>query len=124
MKHILLAFLLITTVCLDAEENAPQTATHRIPQFENELVKVWKTVVMPHQPLSMHRHDNDRVVVGIKGGVLKKTEQTGEISDLIFETGKAYWLTADPIGTFHADVNESEEPIEVMVIEFKTAQRH
>jgi len=124
MKHILLAFLLITTVCLHAEENAPRTATHRIPQFENEMVKVWKTVIMPHQPLSMHRHDNDRVVVGIKGGVLKKTEQTGEISDLVFETGKAYWLTADPIGTLHADINESDEPIEVMVIEFKTAQDH
>ncbi|MBS0653596.1 MAG: hypothetical protein JSR39_08770 [Verrucomicrobia bacterium] len=122
MKHIFLAFLLITTVCLSAEENTPQKATHRIPQFENELVKVWKTVIMPHQPLSMHRHDNDRVVVGIKGGVLKKIEQTGDISDLVLETGKAYWLTADPIGTLHADINESDEPIEVMVIEFKTAQ--
>lgn len=122
MKYILLAFLLITTVCLPAEENAPQKATHRIPQFENELVKVWKTVIMPHQPLSMHRHDNDRVVIGIKGGVLRKIEQTGNISDLVLETGKAYWLTADPIGTLHADINESDELIEVMVIEFKTAQ--
>jgi beta-alanine degradation protein BauB len=122
MKHLLLAFLLITTPFLHSEKNAPQKGTHRILQFENDLVKVWKTVIMPHQPLSMHRHDHDRVVVGIKGGVLKKIEQSGEVSDLILETGKAYWLTADPIGTLHADINESDEPIEVMVIEFKTPQ--
>ncbi|MBY0530315.1 MAG: hypothetical protein K2P51_09065 [Rhabdochlamydiaceae bacterium] len=93
--------------------------THRVLQFENEHVKVWKTVIMPDQPLNMHRHDCSRVVVGLKGGSLTKIEKSGEQSELIFETGKAYWLTEDPPGTLHADINESEEPIEVMVIELK-----
>jgi len=93
--------------------------THRVFQFENEYVKVWKTVIMPHQPLNLHRHDSARVVVGLKGGTLKKIEETGEVSDLSFETGKAYWLTEDPPSLLHGDVNESDEPIEVMVIELK-----
>lgn len=74
---------------------------------------------MPNEPLKMHRHDCARVVVGLKGGTLTKTEQTGEVSDLVFETSKAYWLEADPLGTLHGDVNESDKPIEVMVIEIK-----
>jgi len=97
--------------------------THRVCQLENEQVKVWKTVIMPHEPLKMHRHDAARVVVGLKGGTLQKIEESGEVSDLVFETGKAYWLDADPEGELHGDVNLSDEPIEVMVIEFKKERR-
>lgn len=85
-------------------------------QFENDQVRVWKTVIMPHQPLKMHRHDCSRVIVGLKGGSLTKIEETGELSELNFETGKAYFLTEDPIGTLHTDINDSDESIEVMVI--------
>ena len=99
---------------------APPAHTHRVFQFENEYVRVWKTTIMPHQPLTMHRHDCARVVVGLKGGTLTKTEQTGEVSLLHFDTGTAYWLTEDPPHTLHGDVNESDEPIEVMVIELKS----
>lgn len=95
------------------------TQTHRVFQFENEHVRVWKTVIMPRQPLKMHRHDCPRVVVGLKGGTLTKIEETGEISDLKFDSGVAYWLTEDPPGTLHGDINESDEPVEVMVIELK-----
>jgi|SRR5581483_980906 len=93
--------------------------TGRSLQFENEHVKVWKTIIHPNEPLSMHRHDKARVVVGLKGGKLRKVEHTGETSPLIFEEGKAYWLDADPKGTFHGDVNETNAPIEVMVVEIK-----
>jgi hypothetical protein len=79
---------------LSAETAQVETqATHRVFQFENEYVKVWKTVIMPHQPLKMHRHDCARVVVGLKGGTLTKIEETGETSELVFETGKS--LLAD-----------------------------
>jgi len=33
-----------------------QTTTRRIPQFENDEVRVWKSVIAPKQPLTMHRH--------------------------------------------------------------------
>lgn len=110
---------LLVTFTLQAEDIKTTT---RILQFENEQVKVWKTIIMPDQPLKMHRHDCDRVVVGLDGGVLTKIESTGEQSDLIFETGVAYWLTQDPIDTLHADLNETGKPIVVMVIELKQNQ--
>jgi quercetin dioxygenase-like cupin family protein len=113
--------LFLALQALSYDEEPVPVKTHRVFQFENEFVTVWKTVIMPHQPLSMHRHDRSRVVVGLKGGTLTKIEETGEVSPLHFETGQAYFLTEDPPGTLHGDINESDEPIEVMVIELKTA---
>jgi hypothetical protein len=104
---------------LYGHEADANTRTHRVFQFENEHVRVWKTVIMPNQPLKMHRHDCSRVIVGLKGGSLTKIEDTGETSQLVFETGKAYWLNEDAPNTLHGDINESDEPIEVMVIEIK-----
>lgn len=123
MKRIkaFVAGLILTSRILIASESVESKQTYRELQFENDFVKVWKTVIIPHQPLRLHRHDCSRVVVGLKGGVLTKIEETGERSPLIFETGKAYWLTEDAPGTLHGDANESDEPIEVMVIEFKKA---
>lgn len=112
---------LFTFACFNLVQGNEElsTKTHRVFQFENEHVRVWKTIIMPNQPLKMHRHDCARVVVGLQGGTLTKIEDTGETSPLKFDTGVAYWLTEDPPGTLHGDINESDEPIEVMVIELK-----
>lgn len=118
--RLLVLSMLATCSYLPGGEKIQNPATHRVFQFENEHVRVWKTVIMPHQPLKMHRHDCPRVVVGLKGGSLTKLEETGEASELVFETGKAYWLDEDLPNTLHGDVNESDEPIEVMVIEIKS----
>ena len=32
------------------------SSTHRIPQFENSHVKVWKSTIAPNAPLPLHRH--------------------------------------------------------------------
>jgi hypothetical protein len=95
------------------------TTTQRYPQFENENVAVWKTIIAPNQPLSMHRHERGRVIVALKGGTLKIVPENGEPHTVTWETGNAYWLTADPPGEMHGDVNESNETIEVMVIEMR-----
>jgi hypothetical protein len=80
---------------------------------------VWKTVIAPNQPLSMHRHERGRVLVALKGGTLKIVPENGEPRLVTWETGNAYWLPADPPGELHGDVNESTETIEVMVIEMR-----
>jgi quercetin dioxygenase-like cupin family protein len=95
------------------------SATRRIPQLENEQVKVWKSIIAPDQPLSMHRHEAGRVIVALKGGTLKIVQATGESKEVQWETGKAYWLDRDPPGTTHGDVNPGKEPIEVIVVEMK-----
>jgi len=90
--------------------------------FENDDAVCWKTTIAPNNPLKMHRHDRSRCIVGLQGGTLKKTEEDGTVSDLTFETGKAYWLDADPPDELHADVNEGDRDIVVIVTEFKTEE--
>jgi hypothetical protein len=93
--------------------------TQRSPQFENDDVRVWKTIVMPNTPLAMHRHEHPRVIIALTGGTMKIVEQNGASETNQWETGKAYWLPASPPGSMHSDVNAGEKPIEVMVVELK-----
>ena len=95
----------------------PPSATRRIPQFENESVRVWKSHIAPGQPLSLHRHESGRVIVALTGGTLTIVKESGESRTVTWDTGKAYWLPADPPGERHGDLNEGKEPIEVMVVE-------
>ena len=97
-----------------------QNVTHRVPMFENDQVKVWKTVIIPNSPLSMHRHEHGRTIVVLKGGTLTIQQDTGEKRKLDWKTGQSYWLDADPQGSkLHADLNETNDTIEVMVVECK-----
>ena len=53
--------------------------TERFPQFENDEVKVWKTVVQPHVPLPLHRHDHGRVIIALSGGTMNVVSSKGEV---------------------------------------------
>ena len=98
---------------------APAVQTERVPQFENDDVKVWRSVVAPNAPPTMHRHDHPRVIVTLSGGTMNIVEENGPTETHVWETGKAYWLPANPAGTMHADVNRGDAPIEVVVVELK-----
>ena len=94
--------------------------TRREPQFENEHVRVWKSIIMPNQPLAIHRHDHGRTIVALKGGTLDVVDaKGGTMKKMTWETGKAYWLDADPAGEQHGDMNRGKEPIEVIVVEMR-----
>jgi quercetin dioxygenase-like cupin family protein len=96
------------------------TGTRREPQFENANVGVWKSTIMPNQPLSLHRHEHGRTIVVLRGGTLDVVNEKGQTqTTLKWETGKAYWLDADPPGQQHADLNRGSQPIEVMVVEMR-----
>jgi quercetin dioxygenase-like cupin family protein len=98
---------------------AQEQVTRRVPQFENEHVQVWKSIILPGQPLSMHRHEFGRTIIALKGGTLTVVSDAGAERDMTWETGSAYWLGADPPGELHADVNRGTEPIEVIVVQMK-----
>ena len=96
------------------------SATRREPQFENEAMKVWKSIIMPKQPLTQHRHDHGRALIALTDGQLKVIDQNGKLlTTYNWEKGKAYWLGVDPPGQTHADVNDTPNPIEVIVVELK-----
>lgn len=97
-----------------------QSTTRREPQFENDHVRVWKSIIMPRQPLTQHRHDHGRALIALTDGQLKVVNPAGQVIDTYnWERGKAYWLGVDPPGETHADVNDTDRPIEVIVVELK-----
>ena len=94
--------------------------TRREPQFENEHVRVWKSIIEPNQPLALHRHDYGRTIVALKGGTLDVVDAKGQsVRKVTWETGKAYWLDADPPGQQHGDVNRGTAAVEVIVVEMR-----
>jgi hypothetical protein len=123
MKTFLLRRLAVVVLLLGAfavmRSQTSATQTQRFPQFDNQDVKVWKSVVMPHSPLTMHRHEHPRVIIALSGGTMKIVDQQGKAEEHVWETGKAYWLPTNPPGTMHADVNAGDKPIEVMVVELE-----
>ena len=103
-----------------AHQQAQATATRREPQFENDNVRVWKSIIMPNQPLTLHRHEFGRTAVVLKGGKLDVVDGSGKtVKTLVWETGKAYWLDRDPDGQQHGDLNRGPDPIEVIIVEMR-----
>jgi len=117
-------YLLLAVIAFVAGMFAAQTVTQtgREPQFENAEVKVWKSLVLPNSPLPLHRHDHPRVIVALTGGTMKIVEESGSSEIHVWQSGKAYWLPSNAPGTSHQDVNVSDKPIEVMVVELQNAK--
>jgi hypothetical protein len=123
MKHLLTAIALLVGMVLGAagaiRSQQSAAGTQRIVQFENDDVKVWRSIVVPNAPLTMHRHEHGRVIIPLRGGTMKIVEQSGASESHVWEAGKAYRLPANAPGTMHADVNAGDQPMEVMVVELK-----
>jgi beta-alanine degradation protein BauB len=119
LRAALMAAIVLTPVRILTSQQPGDT--QRTPQFENDDVKVWKTVVMPNAPLTMHTHDHPRVIVALSGGTMKVVNEDGASEVHRWDTGKAYWLSLEEGKKRHADVNQGDKPIEVMVVELKNA---
>ena len=100
-----------------------QAVSRREPQFENDQMKVWKSIIMPNQPLTLHRHDHGRALIALTDGVLNLVDKDNKpLQTYHWERGKAYWLGANAPGEQHAEVNRTKKPIEVIVVELKKDQ--
>jgi len=98
----------------------PLAFSRREPQFENAQMRVWKSILMPNQPLTLHRHDHGRALIALTDGVLNLVDKNNKpLETYRWEKGKAYWLDAMPPGEMHAEVNRTMKPIEVIVVELK-----
>jgi quercetin dioxygenase-like cupin family protein len=115
-----ITWLVVLALGATGADSAPSPrSTVRTPQFENDSVRVWKTMIATGQPLTMHRHESGRVIVALTDGTLRIVKESGESKTVTWQKGNAYWLPADPPGEKHGDLNEGKEPIEVMVVELK-----
>ncbi len=124
VSGMVLAGVFAVGVAVGALQQQAATGTRREPQFENEHVRVWKSIIMPNQPLSLHRHDHGRTIIAFKGGSLDIVDANSKtLQTMQWETGKAYWLGVDPAGQQHGDLNRGAEPIEVIVVELKNDVR-
>ena len=94
--------------------------TRREPQFENDHVRVWKSIIYPNQPLRLHRHEHGRALIALTDGNLDVVNETGETVDVYeWRAGKAYWLDKDPPNEMHGDLNKGSTTIEVIVVELQ-----
>jgi beta-alanine degradation protein BauB len=118
-KFALLAALAVLVFCAGFAVAVSLAHSGRDPQFENSAVRVWKTVVLPNNPLPLHRHEHPRVIIALRGGTMKILEDSGKSELHDWQTGKAYWLDASAPGTAHQDINVGDKPIEVMVVELR-----
>jgi len=116
----ILALMLSAGGAAAAIQQTQASTTRREPQFDNEHVRVWKSIIMPNQPLTLHRHEFGRTIVALKGGTLDVVDASGKTTkQVVWETGKAYWLDKDPAGQQHGDINRGADPIEVIVVEMR-----
>lgn len=118
--RVLLLMLVTALLSVTATLALQEQRTRREPQFENDHVKVWKSIILPNQPLRLHRHENGRALIALTDGNLKVVNEAGEHIDTYeWQAGEAYWLDKDPPDVLHGDVNEGPETIEVIVVELK-----
>ncbi|MFZ0565978.1 MAG: hypothetical protein WAM28_07325 [Chlamydiales bacterium] len=89
--------------------------TSRELQFENEYVRVWKTIIAPDQPLEAHISPRGHMIIGLKGGNLKHVDRNGKSSEVSVKTHEVHWLS-------QGHINLGKEPVEMMEIEMKTLQ--
>jgi len=120
LSGVVIVLVFAAGVAVGALQQQAASGTRREPQFENEHVRVWKSIIMPNQPLTLHRHEHGRTIVALKGGTLDVVDASSKtMQSMTWESGKAYWLDVDPSGQQHGDLNRGKEPIEVIVVEMK-----
>jgi hypothetical protein len=120
VRNLIAAALIFSAGIAVGALQQPASTTRREPQFENSEVRVWKSIIMPNQPLALHRHEHGRTIVALKGGTLDIVDASGKTTHQEkWESGKAYWLDMDKPGTQHGDLNKGKEPMEVIVVELK-----
>ena len=86
----LAVLVVVSAVLLVGQESQ----TRRAPQFENEHVKVWKSIILPDQPLRMHRHEHARALIALTDATLDIVQDSGKTETVHWEAGKAYWWCA------------------------------
>ncbi|MFA6037125.1 MAG: hypothetical protein WC748_03260 [Legionellales bacterium] len=89
---------------------------------QGELM-IWKTIIPVAQEnipgIALHRHTDARIIIPLTAGILQRREPNGVTKDYPLTIGQPIFLPEDTIDGYHTDENLSDEPIKVMVLQFK-----
>jgi hypothetical protein len=88
-------------------------------QFENDQISIAKAKIEPYEEIGSHRDAYHQVVIALKGGTITRLEADGRITDVHFPTGVAVVREADPQDELHKSINNSSEPVELIMIQLK-----
>ena len=88
-------------------------------QFENDQICIGKAKIAPQEEIGLHRDAHPQVVIALKGGIITRLEADGRTTDVKFPTGTAVFRDADPENELHRSVNNSSEPVELIIIQLK-----
>ena len=108
--------ILVGLVCLAA---ASAQALEYEVQFENDQITVAKVKIESQEEIGLHRDVYPQVVIALKGGTITRLEADGRETEVQFPTGVAVTREADPKDELHKSVNNSSEPIELIIIQLK-----
>lgn len=114
MKSLSIAIFCLTLFKLQALEYEVQ--------IDNDYVTVGKATIQPHEEIGLHRDALPQIVVALKGGTITRLEADGRKTKVQFPTGKAVFRPTDPVGELHKSVNDSSEPVELIIIQIKSKE--
>ena len=114
-----LPLLIVASAFSRTAGDQPRAEMQRVAQFDNTRATSWKSIIPPHTESTFHRHERYRSVIAIVGGDLKTVTPGGKVTVTKYETGKSYWFEPMPSGETHKDVNDTDQTIELIVVEMK-----
>jgi hypothetical protein len=97
-------------------------STQRTPHFENDSVKVWTSHICPKEELPFHTHQYPRVLISNSDGDLDVVYKDGRKSKIILKKYIPLYVDAKQGIDLHKDLNNGNLPIDVTVIELKSAK--
>jgi quercetin dioxygenase-like cupin family protein len=85
-------------------------------ELDNDLVRVLRFSVGPHEKVPMHEHPA-YVLVGLSGGPMRTTFADGKTEETRNQAGEVRFSGA----VKHANESLSDKPMQVIVVELKTS---
>lgn len=108
--------LCLSLFCLCSMEG--QALEYKIVH-ENDSVSIAQAKIMPYEEIGLHRDAYPQIVIALQGGVITRLEADGSTVDVHFPTGQAVSRDVDPPDQLHKSVNNSENPVELIIIQLK-----
>ncbi|HYR74840.1 MAG TPA: cupin domain-containing protein [Pyrinomonadaceae bacterium] len=121
MYRLLFSALFVLAIAVPAamaQDPTKVDAKHYKVEFQNSRVRIVRAHYGPHEKSVMHNHP-DLVAIFQTDGRVKFTYPNGKTEERDMKAGQALWTPA----TRHLPENLTDNDMEVILVEFKTARK-